>query len=146
MSFWSLLGMVLIAGTVGGFIGSFVNGNPAAVFANWQVLILNTLIGAVAAGVSWVLYGPLSQAQIGTTSGTLTMKVSTLGGAVLVGMVGSAWLTKAIGQNLFQKAAYNAAAAPESLGLATKMLAEAPADALKYAKQAAAEALSAPKN
>lgn len=124
--------MVFIAGAVGGFIGSFVNGNPSAVFGNWQGLVINTLIGAVAASVSWLLYGPSSQAQIGATSG-ITMTASTLGGAVLVGMVGSAWLTKAVGQRLFQKAAYNAAVAPPSLDLAAKMLTEAPADALKSA-------------
>lgn len=134
MSFWFLLGTVFIAGAAGGFIGSFVNGKPSAAFGFLPGFVLNTLIGAVAASVSWLLYGPLSQAQIGAASGNLTMAASTLGGAVLVGMVGSAWLTKAVGQNQFQKAAYHAAATPASLDLAAKMLTETPADALKIAE------------
>jgi hypothetical protein len=134
MSFWFLLGIVFIAGAVGGVIGSFVNGKPSAAFGFLPGFVLNTLIGAVAASVSWLLYGPLSQAQIGATPGTWTMAASTLGGAVLVGMVGSAWLTKAVGQKLFQAAAYNAAAAPASLDLAARMLTEGPSDALKIAK------------
>jgi hypothetical protein len=132
MSFWLLLVLVLVAGAVGGLIGSFVNGKPSAAFGNWPILILNTLIGAVAAGVSWLLYGPWSQAQIGATG--ITMTASTLGGAVLVGMVGSAWLTKAIGQSLFQKAAFNAAVAQPSIDLAASMMNEGPANALKIAK------------
>jgi hypothetical protein len=74
----------------------------------------NMLTGAVAASVSWLLYGPLSQIQIGTAPGTQTMMVATLGGAVLIGMVGSAWLINAVGKNLFQAAAYHAASAPSS--------------------------------
>lgn len=144
MSFLLLLVMVFIAGAVGGFTGSFVNGKPPAVFGSNATgegghiflpgFVVNTLIGAVAATVSWLLYGPLSQTQIGATSGTFTMAASTLGGAVLVGMVGSAWLTKAIGQRLFQAAAYNAAVAKPSPDLAASMLTETPADALKIAR------------
>ena len=133
MSFWVLLGLVIAAGAVGGLIGSCVNGNPASVFANWQGLIINMLIGAVAASLSWLLYGSASQTQIGATT-EITMTASTLGGAVLVGMVGSAWLTKTIGQKLFQQAAAAAAIAEPSLDLAARMLTESPADALKSAK------------
>lgn len=141
MSIWLLLGIVFIAGGVGGFVGSFVNGKQAMLPDNPDGgngkhifllgYILNTLIGAVAASVSWLLYGPLSQAQIGAASGPLTMGAATLGGAVLVGMVGSAWLTKAAGQKLFQAAAYNAAAAPASPNAADKMLTASPIEALK---------------
>jgi len=134
MSFWFLLGMVFIAGAVGGFIGSFVNGKPSAAFGFLPGFVLNTLIGAVAASVSWLLYGPLSQAQIGATSGTWTMAASTLGGAVGIDKKGSTCLTKAAGQKLFQAAAYNAAAAQASPDLAAMMLTEAYADALKIAK------------
>ncbi len=133
MSFWLLLVLVALFGAVGGFIGSFVNGNPAAAFGNWPIVFINTLIGAVAAAVSWLLYSSASQAQIGGTSG-IGMTASTLGGAILVGMVGSAFLTKAVGQNLFQKAAINAAFAHSSSDLAASMMTEGPSRALESAK------------
>jgi hypothetical protein len=143
MSIWLLLGIVFIFGGVGGLVSSLINdkglslprtmdrGDGTAIFS--PGFIGNILTGAVAASVSWLLYGPLSQIQLGAAPGPLTMLVATLGGAVLVGMVGSAWLANAVGQKLFQAAAYHAAAAPASPD-AAKMLTASPVDALNIAK------------
>jgi hypothetical protein len=145
MSLWLLLGFVFIFGGVGGLVSSLLNdnglllpkkiprGDGNVIFS--PGFIGNMLTGAVAASVSWLLYGPLSQIQIGTAPGTQTMMVATLGGAVLIGMVGSAWLINAVGKNLFQAAAYHAASAPSSPDASKQMLTATPIDALNIAKR-----------
>ena len=112
--------MVFVAGAVGGLVNSLINDKglllPRKIERGDGTNILlpgflgNMLTGAVAASVSWLLYGPLSQVPIGAALGTAVMVLSTLGGAVLVGIVGSAWLTNAVNKNLFQAAASQAAA------------------------------------
>jgi hypothetical protein len=145
MSIWFLLGMVFIAGAVGGIINSLINdkglllprrmerGDGTYIFL--PGFVGNMLTGAVAASVSWLLYGPLSQALIGAASGTAVMAIATLGGAVLIGIVGSAWLTNAVDKNLFQAAASQAAAASPSLETAKQMLTSSPVEALNMAQQ-----------
>lgn len=145
MSVWLLLGMVFVAGAIGGLVNNLISdkglllpskrdkGDGTYIFL--PGFVGNLLIGAVAASVSWLLYGPLSQVSIGSTPGTAVMVLATLGGAVLVGMVGSAWLTNAVAKNVFQAAASQAAAASPSLDASKRMLTASPVDALTIAKQ-----------
>jgi hypothetical protein len=145
MSIWVLLGMVFVAGAIGGLVNNLIGNNglllPSKVDKGDGTSIFlpgfvgNLLVGAVAASVSWLLYGPLSQVSIGTPPGTAVMVLATLGGAVLVGMVGSAWLKNAVAKNVFQAAASQAAAASPSLDVSKRMLTASSVDALTMAKQ-----------
>jgi hypothetical protein len=145
MSIWFLLGMVFLAGAVGGMINSLINdkglllprkierGDGTYIFLPGFVGTM--LTGGVAASVSWLLYGPLGQAPIGAASATVSMALATLGGAALIGIVGAAWLTNAVDKHVFQAAASQAAAASPSPETAKQMLISSPVDALNMAKQ-----------
>jgi len=141
MSFWLLLGIIAGTGAVGGLTSGFQvdRGFTMPQFIEnddrgriWHPGFLgNMLTGAVAAVISWVLYGQSSQALIGTAG--LPMTLSTMGAAFIVGLSGSGWLANAVGKNLLQAAASRAAAATSSPEMADKMLKATPADALNMA-------------
>jgi hypothetical protein len=145
MSLWSVLGMVIVAGAIGGLITSIINDKglvlPYTVDKGDGTKTLslgfigNILTGAVAAGVSWLLYGPISQMTIPTDGGTATTVVATLGSAVLIGMSGSGWLANAAGKNLLRATAVQAATAPSSPEAAQKIATASPLEAFNIAKQ-----------
>ncbi len=93
----------------------------------------NIITGAVAAGVSWTLYGPLSQMALETSTGMVVL--ATLGGAVLTGAAGSGWLSNAVNKRVLQAAAVNAARAPSSPESAERIAIASPLEALKIAKE-----------
>lgn len=145
MSVLLLIGMVFVAGGVGGLINGFVNdkgflllpkkierGDGSSFFR--PGFLGNILIGAVAATVSWLLYGPLSQVVIGKTIAVPVITFAALGNAVFVGLMGSGWFTNAAGKNLFQLAASQAAAASPSGDTAKQMLMATPGEALKITR------------
>ncbi|MFL5657496.1 MAG: hypothetical protein ACJ8CB_25355 [Ktedonobacteraceae bacterium] len=142
MSMWSLLGIVIVAGAVGGIINSLINDKgfqlPQVVALNGSSILVpgfigNIITGAVAAGVSWTLYGPLSQMTLETSTGTVVL--ATLGGAVLTGAAGSGWLTNAVSKRVLQAAAVNAAQAPSSPESAQRIATASPLKALEVAKE-----------
>lgn len=142
MSIWSLLGIILLAGAIGGMANSLISKQgfqlPQVVKSNGTNIFVpgfvgNLLIGAIASGVSWSLYGPLSQAVLGRD--TITMALATIGGAVLTGMIGAGWLSNASSQSVMRAAAVNAASASPSLEAAQQIATASPLDALKVAQQ-----------
>ena len=142
MLFWTQLGIICIAGGIGGLISSFLTDKcfvmPRFVETIehahvWYPGFLgNMLTGLGAGAVSWLLYGPLSQMSISTAN--LPMTLATIGGAVVVGMSGSGWLSSTAGKNLFQVAASRAASAQSSPEVAQQMLSASPVEALAMAK------------
>ncbi len=144
MSIWQLLGLVFVAGGIGGVINSLLTDKgfvlPHTVPKGDGTSILvpgflgNILIGSVAAAVSWLLYGPLSQASV-TSTATPAMDLAILGGAVLVGMSGSGWLHNAIDKNVLRAAASQAAEAQPDPDVAKQMLQAPTAEVLKLARQ-----------
>ena len=101
-----LIVLIALAGLVGGSINALLSDNgfamPRSIELNGQKVeragfFGNMLVGAVAASVSWSLYGPLANVIIAgtpeaiqprqTTAAAITF--STLGGAVLTGVAGS---------------------------------------------------------
>jgi hypothetical protein len=124
MSVYGVISAIAIAGAVGGVINALMTDNgflmPYKDEKNRNIirpgLIGNIIIGIVAALVSWGLYGPwantvwfvgnmgepLSEVSIGVT-------ISTLAGAVLIGIGGSRWLTSEVDKRLFNVAITNAA-------------------------------------
>jgi len=107
MGIWILLMLIGVAGAVGGGINAFLSKNgvtlPYRVETDQGPVIQpgvvgNMVVGAVAAVVSWGLYGPLSSATIsvhpGAASPEIGMSVSSLVGSILMGMGGARWLTQ----------------------------------------------------
>ncbi len=69
MSIWAVLGIVCLAGAIGGLINSYTSDDSlrlpmreAGVFL--PGFIIHVFLGAAAAGLSWALYGPASQVTI----------------------------------------------------------------------------------
>lgn len=139
------MGLVIVAGGIGGFINSLLIDKglelPHVVAKGDGTSLLvpgfigNILTGAIAAGLSWLLYGPNSQATISANGGPIAMTLATLGGAVLVGMAGAGWLTNAFGKSLLRSAAVQAAQAQPSPAAALKIATASPQEALKVAQQ-----------
>jgi len=144
MALWSLLGIVLIAGALGGVVNSLIYDKgfrfPQVVVQDGSSIFVpgfigNIIIGAVAAGISWALYGQLSQETLGVSAGTPPVVLATLGGAVLTGLAGSGWLTNAVSKSVMRAAAVNAASAPSSQESAQKIAAAFPLEALRITQE-----------
>ena len=147
MPIWPLLLIVCAAGAVGGLINALISDNGFALPRTEKVdsmsvvrpgFIGNIVIGAVASGVSWGLYGPLSLVQILPTIGNPTqvaMTLSALVGAVLVGVGGARWLTNEVDKKLLKATASEAAASEPSSEMARNIAMGSPAQALNFAKQ-----------
>src|SRR5438552_18436725 len=108
-SIWLLLVIVALAGAVGGVLNALISDNGFFLPRKEQVdgtelyrpgFLGNILIGAVAATVSWGLYGPLADRVIAGTqkameannlSEKIGLTLSSLVGAVMVGVAGARW-------------------------------------------------------
>ncbi|GCE12673.1 hypothetical protein [Tengunoibacter tsumagoiensis] len=145
MTVWQVIGLVFAAGGVGGLVNSYINDKgfelPHTVPKGDGTSILlpgfigNMLIGSVAALVSWLLYGPLTQAG----GGNALVNVSEFGGAILVGMSGSGWLSSAIDKVVLQTAVSQAAlASPTNTTVAQQLQNATPQDVLKITQQMSA--------
>jgi len=100
----------------------------------------NILTGSIAAGISWGLYGQLSSFVIVTLateseSSALTggLTLSSLVGAVLIGVGGARWLTNEADKTLLRTAATRAASALPSADAAAQMVFASPTQAVKIA-------------
>jgi hypothetical protein len=152
MSIWNLLLIVCAAGGAGGIVNALLTDNgfilPRTETAT-QVKIIrpgvigNIIIGAVAAGISWGLYGPFNLAVVfGATPPSADplpqpyLTLAALVGAVLVGIAGAKWLTNEVDKKLLRAAAGEAAARPSKPDAAREIMLAMPADALSIAKRA----------
>jgi hypothetical protein len=150
MSVSILLLIVCVAGAVGGIVNALMTDNgfimpSKAAASSGSILrpgfIGNALIGAVAAGISWGLYGPLSGMFIfgdGATlsknvAGALGISLASLVGAVLVGVGGARWLTNEVDKNLLKAAASKAASSQADATAAQKIALASPVRALDIA-------------
>lgn len=121
-----LVGLIALMGAIGGVINALLSDNgffmPKRLRIDDQVIFRpgflgNTLVGAVSSFVSWALYGPLANVVIvGPSNGTAAstgvqagVTLSTLGGAVLIGVAGSRWLTNEIDKTILKSATVVAA-------------------------------------
>jgi hypothetical protein len=150
MSVSILLLIVCVAGAVGGIVNALMTDNgfimpSKAAASSGSILrpgfIGNALIGAVAAGISWGLYGPLSGMFIfgdGATlsknvAGALGISLASLVGAMLVGVGGARWLTNEVDKNLLKAAASKAASSQADATAAQKIALASPVQALDIA-------------
>ena len=147
MSIWIPLGVILLSGAVGGIINALFTDNgfimPREEIADKVAIIRpgvagNVLLGSIAAFISWGLYGAYSGANIfGSVAGqhvAVSLSLSTVSGAILIGIGGAKWLTNETDKRLLKTAAITAAAARPSLEDAKKMSVSTPAQTFNLAK------------
>jgi hypothetical protein len=151
MPIWILLLYICIAGAVGGVVNAIMTDNgfmlPAKVTVDSGSILRpgwigNVLIGVVAAGISWGLYGPLSSYFIAGSAAILAknpadsfgISLASLVGAVLVGVGGARWLTNEVDKNLLKAAASKAAGSQPNAATAQQIALASPAQALNIAK------------
>lgn len=143
---WEVLGMVALAGAVGGFFNGLLAEN-GVVLPTMEGGILrlgiagNILIGAFAAVLTWGLYGPLKDAvlvgphPVGEVAATLT--VTAFVGAALAGAGGARVITGEIDKRFLRNAASDAAGKDANPDLATTIRTSSPAAAAAAARDAA---------
>jgi hypothetical protein len=143
------IGIVMLSGAVGGFVNALVSDNgfvrPSEETSGRVTIIRpgfagNILLGAVAAFISWGLYGAFSSVTVwGATSGLgtgeITVSISSIAGAVLVGIGGARWLTNEVDKKLLRTAASTAAASKASFDDSQKIATATPAQAFNIAKK-----------
>jgi len=110
-SIWLMMLYILIAGAAGGVVNALMTDNgfllPKSEEVNDKTSIFrpgylgNVLIGAIAALISWGLYGPLSAYYIAGTEQALAanaapdkvgLSLASLVGAILIGVGGARWV------------------------------------------------------
>ena len=141
MSGWIPVILAFTAGALGGILNAVMTDNgfiqPQFVTAEdgsriWRPGILgNLIVGAVAALVSWALYGPSAGLPVGDFKAELTW--AGFASAVLVGIGGARWLSSEVDKSLLKGAAAAAASKSANPALAAKMGTLAPAAALEAA-------------
>jgi len=121
-----LVFLIVVAGLIGGAINALLSDNgflmprPQSVGGGTIYrpgFLGNMLIGAVSSFVSWALYGPLANVVIAGPATSLKdggdlvpgITLSSLGGAVLVGVAGSRWLTNEVDKAMLRDASVIAA-------------------------------------
>lgn len=152
-SIWLMLVFVAIAGAIGGIVNALMTDNgfplPKMEPASSGTTVLrpgylgNILIGAVAAVISWGLYGPLSTYFVaGTTEAmkantspeNVGLSLASLVGGLLIGVGGARWLSSEVDKNLLRAAAAQAAGKHSSMDASQQIYMATPAQALKVAK------------
>jgi hypothetical protein len=149
MGLWGLFLVIFAAGVIGGLLNALMTDNgfvmPRAEDAGSGVTIYrpgflgNALIGAVAACISWGLYGPAATAYLvggGSTPGAAAsgVTVAAFTGAILVGVGGARWLTNEVDKRLLRAAASQAANKPPNADLARQLSMATPVQALKLVR------------
>jgi hypothetical protein len=153
VSIWIMFFVVLVAGAVGGAVNALMTDNgflrPKMEKVDEKTGIFrpgylgNVLVGAVAAVVSWGLYGPLSPYYIIGTDQALAanalpeavgLTLASLVGAIMIGIGGARWLTSEVDKNLLRATASQAAAAKPSAAASKQIAMATPAQALDVAR------------
>jgi len=143
------IGIIILSGAVGGVINALVSDNgfikPREETLDNETIVRpgfagNILLGATASFISWGLYGAFSNAVVfGAANGTgteeISVTISAIAGAILVGIGGARWLTNEVDKKLLRKAAVTAAASRSSFIDAQMMEDATPAGAFNIAKK-----------
>jgi hypothetical protein len=142
------IGIVMLGGAIGGTVNALVSDNgfvrPSEETTGEVTIIRpgfagNILLGAMAAFISWGLYGAFSNAIIWGASGIgteeITVSISSIAGAILVGIGGARWLTNEVDKKLLRTAAATAAASKASFDDSQRIARATPAQAFNIAKK-----------
>ncbi|MGD2038161.1 MAG: hypothetical protein PVH28_09775 [Desulfobacterales bacterium] len=150
MFLWKYMAIIFVFGAVGGVVNALLSDNgfilPKKQAQNSTRIIrpgflVNIFIGGIAALVSWGLYGPFAEVFIigGTIDpivGSTGLSLSSVIGALLVGVGGARWLTNEVDKKLLRAAASKAASGQPSNQKAIRISAAPPAEALNIAAEA----------
>ena len=155
MTFWLITGVIVLSGMVGGVVNTFLS-DSGFIRPGWEEIgeegkptkriwkpggIGNMIFGAVAAFVSWGLYGPFSQYVLIPPSNTRDgpyLALETLVGALLVGIGGSRVITSEVEKKILTFTASTAQASPaDPIAAAAIGTASSPTEALKAATEVA---------
>ena len=153
-SMWLMLGLVLLAGALGGVVNAFMTDNGFLLpkteqLAGGSTLLRpgylgNVLVGAVAALASWGLYGPLAAHMVAGTAQALGsnppddrmgLTLASLVGAMLVGIGGARWLSSEVDKNLLRATAAEAAGKQPSDAVSKRIAMATPADAFQAVRE-----------
>lgn len=149
MSILAPIGIIIFSGAVGGVINALISDNgfikPMQEQMESEIIIRpgvagNILLGSAAAFISWGLYGAFSNAVVyGAVSGLgseeVSVSISSIAGALLVGVGGARWLTNEVDKRLLRTAAAAAAASKASFDDSQKIAIATPAEAFNIAKK-----------
>ncbi len=147
MSLLVPIGIILLGGAFGGIINAIVSDNgfikPREETVDNVAIVRpgfagNMLLGAVAAFISWGLYGAFSGAIIYGSEGLvadISLSISTVAGAILIGIGGARWLTNEVDKTLLRTAAVTAAASRSSYEESQRIAIATPAQAFNIAKR-----------
>ena len=137
--------IVFVAGAIGGIVNALLSDNgfvlPKKEINGGTNIIRpgylgNIFVGGISAAISWGLYGPFAAAYVVGGSNDPNMaavglSLSSLVGALLVGVGGARWLTNEVDKTLLRAAASGAAAGnPDALG-AIAISTASPAEAFR---------------
>lgn len=139
----------MLSGAVGGIVNALVSDNgfvKPSEECTGEVTIIrpgfagNILLGSVAAFISWGLYGAFSDAVLfGTATGLgteeISVSISSIAGALLIGIGGARWLTNEVDKKLLRTAATAAAASKASFEDSQRIAVATPAQAFNIAKK-----------
>jgi hypothetical protein len=149
MSILLPIGIIVFSGAVGGVINALVSDNgfikPMQEQMENEIIIRpgvvgNILLGSVAAFISWGLYGAFSNAVVfgavsGLGNGEVSVSISSIAGAILIGIGGARWLTNEVDKRLLRTAAATAAASKASFDDSQRIAIATPAEAFNIAKK-----------
>jgi hypothetical protein len=146
MSGFELLAVFAACGLVGGAAKSIFGGAgvifPKTENGIWLPGFIGTVLaGALAAALSWALYGPFADAiAIGSKKGAETIEYTAsfaeLAGAVLVGFAGAQWIKSESDKRLNKATAVEVAKKTASNDVSTGIDNATPRDALALARTA----------
>lgn len=139
----------MLSGAVGGIVNALVSDNgfvKPSEECTGEVTIIrpgfagNILLGSVAAFISWGLYGAFSDAVLfGTATGLgteeISVSISSIAGALLIGIGGARWLTNEVDKKLLRTAAAAAAASKANFEDSQRIAVATPAQAFNIAKK-----------
>ncbi len=144
MSIWLIIGTVGLAGAIGGVLNALMSDNGfvlprSSETEDGKILrpgyLGNIFIGAIAAVISWGLYGPFADYPMlnggKPPSDKLELTLAAFVGAILVGVGGARWLTNEVDKTLLRAAASQAAAGGANVDIAAKLSMASPARALE---------------
>ncbi len=148
MPLWIPLGIILLGGAVGGIINAIISDNGFVkpreeTIDNVSIvrpgIAGNILLGAIAAFISWGLYGSYSGVLLfgdaaGMGAEELNLSLSAVAAAILVGMGGARWLTNEVDKSLLKTAAVIAADSKPSFRDSQRIVVSTPAQAFNIAK------------
>ena len=149
MFLWKYMAIIFVFGAIGGVVNALLSDNgfilPRKEEQNNTRIIrpgflVNIFIGGIAALVSWGLYGPFAEVFIigGTIdpqAGSTGLSLSSVIGALLVGVGGARWLTNEVDKKLLRAAASRAASGHPNDQKAIRISAASPAEALNIAAE-----------